>query len=169
MTSETQLELYADATLRQKRQSDQCVGWPLAATKALEALGIRNTSDHRRLTPLILTRLEERGNKPRCHKPRRVGSITPEQAAADFNRYLAGKHRDAARFGGNYELNFAQLAAEVDAFRISYYPRLASELVPEVPEIVAALRVKWGMRAAGTRAKRARRIDPVRAAQQQLF
>lgn len=169
MTSAAQLELYADATLRRKRTSAPCVGWPLAAIKALEGLGIRHKPDHARLTPLILARLEERGEKARSPRPQRAGSITAEQAATDFNKYLANKHRDAARFGGTYEVNFAQLAAEVDAFRITYYPRLASDQVPEVAEILTAVRAKWGMRAAKTRTMRARRIDPVQAAQQKLF
>lgn len=170
MTDSRTLDTYADATVRKKQASDESVGWPLAANLALTGLGNTNKLDHKRLTPLILARLEARGDKPRSKQPRQ-GSVTPEQAAKHFNRYLANKHRHAEGMGGSFKLNFAQLHAEVNTFRMQYFPRLASDQVPEVGEIIAALRAKWGMKSSETALKRtrAKRLRAMREAQLDLF
>lgn len=85
--------------------------------------------------------------------------ISAERAAKDFNKYLANKHALAARVGGSYELNMAQLSAEINTFLQETYKLHLHDPrdVPTVDETEAVVRKLWKLKAQETRKARSAR------------
>jgi len=55
------IDALADATIRRKEKLAKHVGWPLAAIKAIEGVGIRHKPDVNNLKRKVLAKLRERG------------------------------------------------------------------------------------------------------------
>jgi hypothetical protein len=85
--------------------------------------------------------------------------VTAEQAARDFNKWLAQLHAQADAEGRKRQRRFTQLEADVDQFRITYYQGLPASEIPEVAEIVAVIRRNRAAKAAQTRKKNRDRRD----------
>lgn len=55
------IDALADATVRRKEKLAKHIGWPLAAIKAIEGIGVRHKPDVDRLKRKVLAKLRERG------------------------------------------------------------------------------------------------------------
>lgn len=74
------IEKLANKALKNREKFDRSVGLPLVVTKTIEAEGIRNTADVKRLRTEVLRRLRDRAKKEE-HAPKKR-SLAPYASEA---------------------------------------------------------------------------------------